>query len=333
MLDVENIRYLGIGYYIMWTALVLLVVSAAMNTKSKFKKYFLRKSDLSWIMFTFFVSLLFVNNFKYYLGGSTVDAMETTGTKISETIRFAKEEVKTIAIDEEQIKLDISLLDSYLVRSNDKDVVVIEISAYNKGEKSVNIKEYLDIYIKHNEKRVSFESEIPGITYFDIASGKEIVESDKCKTLFYAFYIEEKGDSYLNIINKKTNKSFVDQLVALNSKFYVEEQENILLGEGEDTYNKVKSSYNIYFKKPSSWSEKVYAYIYYVEDESIVEMAKWPGKRMTLKNGMYTFNYDKKWLNKAKVIIVDKENENNMFPKKESLGLRLEGNINIMPNE
>ena len=70
-----------------------------------------------------------------------------------------------------------------------------------------------------------------------------------------------------------------------------------------------------------------------MEDESIVEIGKWPGKRMTLKNGMYTLSYDKKWVNKGKVIIVDKENEDNMFPKKESLGLRLEGNINIMPNE
>ena len=166
-----------------------------------------------------------------------------------------------------------------------------------------------------------------------MADGNEKIEVDKCKTLFYGFYIANKGDSYLNIINKNDNKSFINQLIALNAQFYVEGDTPIPVGDGnsEDT-NKDKDTYSIYFKKPAGWSNKVYAYIYYVEDESIIEISKWPGEKMIKKGDMYTLAYDKKWCEKGKVIIVDKENNNNIFPNKESLGIKLEGNINIMPN-
>ena len=43
--------------------------------------------------------------------------------------------------------------------------------------------------------------------------------------------------------------------------------------------------------------------------------------------------YDKKWFGKARVIIVDKNNTSNRFPGEDSVGLLLEGNINITPNE
>jgi hypothetical protein len=54
---------------------------------------------------------------------------------------------------------------------------------------------------------------------------------------------------------------------------------------------------------------------------------------MEKEGDMYTISYDKKWYKKAKVFIVDKKNNKNIFPSKETLGLKLEGNVNIMPNE
>ena len=54
---------------------------------------------------------------------------------------------------------------------------------------------------------------------------------------------------------------------------------------------------------------------------------------MEYDNGFYTLTYDKKWFGKARVIIVDKNNTSNRFPGEDSVGLLLEGNINITPNE
>ena len=53
---------------------------------------------------------------------------------------------------------------------------------------------------------------------------------------------------------------------------------------------------------------------------------------MKYENGYYSLAYDKKWLGKGRVIIVDKNNLRNRFPAEGSVGVLLEGNINITPN-
>ena len=77
----------------------------------------------------------------------------------------------------------------------------------------------------------------------------------------------------------------------------------------------------------------MYGYIYYIDGGTVIEKKEWPGTRMTSSGDMYVMKYDKEWFDKGKLIIVDKENEENVFPKKDSLGLKLEGNINIMPKK
>ncbi|MBE5935448.1 MAG: starch-binding protein [Lachnospiraceae bacterium] len=337
MSDAENFQYLGFGYYIMWISLILLVACASVNTKSRLKKYFLRKTDLTWIMLTFFVSLGLVNTFNYKFGSSAAAPEEGRKEMVTDTIRLNHEEIKTITINETKTKLEVSLLDTYLVRNHGKDLVVVEMSVYNNGKKEVKIKDCLDIYLMQNKKKILMEKELEGITYFNTATGNEKIGVDNCKTMFYAFYVDDLGDSYLNVINKEAEELIINQIIVLNQKFYVKEEKPdkdiIPVGDGKGQSSKEKDSYTIYFKKPASWSEKIYAYIYCIEDDSIVEINNWPGMKMTKDGDIYKISYDKKWYGKGKVMIVDKNNQDNMFPEKESLGLKLEGNINIMPNE
>ena len=332
MSDISNFDYLGMGYYIMWISLILLVACASVNTKSKLKKYFLRKSDLTWIMLTFFVSLGLVNTFNYKFGSSVgyepkIEAPQPNYQSIP------KEEIKTVSIKETKAKLDISLLDTYLVRNKEKDAIVVEISVYNAGNKPIKVKDCIDVYIMKNNDKIDKEKDLEGVTYFNVSSGNEKVDVHECETIFYAFYVNDLGDAFLNVVNKEGDKTIINQILSLNQKFYVKEEvEPIIVGSSEEEMEE-KDSYKIFFKKPSSWSDKVYAYIYYIEDNKISEIGKWPGTKMEKEGDMYTISYDKKWYKKAKVFIVDKKNNKNIFPSKETLGLKLEGNVNIMPNE
>lgn len=337
--NVNSAKSLGVGYYVMWLAIVMLIISAVVSNKSIIKKYFLGKADLIWILLTFFISLSLANTLNYYYGnGKTKAASPGTGTIDTDTINIPKEEIKTVDIENEKFNLQVSLLDSYLVSFNNKDMIVVELSVYNKGDKSVKLEEALKINAKQNGKSINYEQKIDDVTYFDMNAKNEKIKKNSCKTMFYGFFIQPEGDISLVAEDKESNNEIINQVLTVNSKFYVSTNVSSIpdgateiMQEAEKNKNK---KWNIYFVKPSSWSDDICAYIYYLDKKNkIKELEKWPGKSMEYDNGFYTFTYDKNWFGKARVIIVDKNNTSNRFPGEDSVGLLIEGNINITPNK
>ena len=334
----DNIRKLGLGYYTMWIAIVMLITSAVISNKSIIKKYFLAKADLIWIMLTFFISLALANTLNYYYGNGTIQAASPSGTIETESINIPKEEIKIFDIENKKYSLQLSLLDSYLVSFNNRDMIVVELSVYNRGDKSLKLDNCLEIKAIQNNKNIKYENNIDNVTYFDMNAKNETIDSKKCKTVFYGFFIENTGDITLDVIDVVTSEKVVNQVLTVNSKFYVSSNVSSLpdgateiMEEAEKNKNR---NWNIYFVKPSSWSDNICAYIYYIDkNNKLKELVKWPGKEMEYDNGCYYINYDKAWYGKARVIIVDKNNTSNRFPGENSLGLLLGGNINITPNE
>ena len=337
--NVNNAKSLGMGYYVMWLAVVMLITSAVVSNKSMIRKYFLGKADLIWILLTFFVSLSLANTLNYYYGnGKTKAASPGAGNIDTDIINIPKEEIKTFDIENEKFNLQVSLLDSYLVSFNNKDMIVVELSVYNKGNKSIKLEEALKIKAKQNEKIIKYEQKIDNVTYFDMNAKNELIKENCCKTMFYGFFIQPEGDISLIADDKITGKEIINQVLTVNSKFYISSNVSSIpdgateiIEEAEKNKNK---KWNIYFVKPNSWSDDVCAYIYYIDKKNKVkELAKWPGKSMEYENGFYTLSYDKSWYGKARIVIVDKNNTINRFPGEDSVGLLLEGNINITPNE
>ncbi len=59
-----------------------------------------------------------------------------------------------------------------------------------------------------------------------------------------------------------------------------------------ETY-KVESGAKVYFEKPDTWGDELYAYVY---DPDINENASWPGVKMTKESdGKYSYTFDKDW--------------------------------------
>lgn len=334
----ESIKRLGIGYYVMWIAIVMLITSAVISNKSIIKKYFLAKADLIWIMLTFFISLALANTLNYYYGSGTIEAAGSGGTIDTDIINIPKEELKTVDVNNDKYKLQLSLLDSYLVSFNNKDMIVVELSVYNNGTKDVKLDDCLLIKAVQNDKEINYEKNIDNVTYFDMNARKEKIAAKKCKTIFYGFFIDDIGDITLEIDDLVKNKNIVSQVLTVNSKFYVSSNVSSLpdgateiMEEAEKNKNK---NWNVYFIKPDSWSNDICAYIYYIDkNNKIKEVKKWPGKVMQNEGDYYSLTYDKDWYGKARIIIVDKNNTSNRFPNEDSVGLLLEGNINITPKE
>ena len=335
--NVKGVKSLGVGYYIMWLATVMLIISAVISNSTVIKKYFLEKADLIWILLTFFISLGLANTLNYY-GELTPLAAEIKDDRIdTDMVNIPEEEVRTYSVLNNKMDIQLSLLDSYLVSFNNRDMIAVELSVYNKGTESIKLEEGLEIYTQQNGDRINYEREINGVSYFDMGAKNEKIKPNKCRTIFYGFYIEDIGDVKLKIIDKISKEKIIDQELTVNSQFYVTGDVSGLPDGASDIMDEAEKNknlkYNIYFVKPNSWSDDVCAYVYYLDKrDKLVEVEKWPGKNMKYLNGYYSITYDKKLIDKARVIIVDKNNLENRFPEVGKGGVLLEGNINITPN-
>lgn len=335
--NANGVTSLGFGYFIMWLATVMLIISAVISNTSVIKKYFLGKADLIWILLTFFISLGLANTLNYY-GSTTTLAAETEKVDLDTgAINIPKDEVRTYSVLNNKVDIQLSLLDSYLVSFNNKDMIVVELSVFNKGTESIKLEEGLEIIGLQNDNIIEYERDIESVTYFDMGSKNEKIKANKCKTIFYGFYIEEVGDVTLKVIDKETKEVIINQVLTVNSQFYVAGDVSGLPDGASDIMEEAEknknSTWNIYFVKPESWSDDICAYIYYLDkNDKLVEIEKWPGRKMKYENGYYSIDYDRKLIDKARVIIVDKNNLDNRFPAVGSVGVLLEGNINITPN-
>lgn len=76
------------------------------------------------------------------------------------------------------------------------------------------------------------------------------------------------------------------------------------------SYASEESGANLYFKKPSGWGDKVYAYVYDESGSSVIYNASWPGKAMTKEaNGTYSCSIGIPVTSATKVIFSDGKNQ------------------------
>lgn len=133
-----------------------------------------------------------------------------------------------------------------------------------------------------------------------------------CKNTVKATYAINGGTSYL--FNNDETIS-IGALAAYNTTFTIE-----LRGINENgvtvsqTYTITKkdpnASTNIYFTKPSSWGNTVYAYVYNESGTTVEKNAAWPGATMSYDSstGNYKISYQNDWAS-AKVIFSDGTNQ------------------------
>ncbi len=110
-------------------------------------------------------------------------------------------------------------------------------------------------------------------------------------------------------ITLKGNNSAGNGATVMSYYFTVQESRN------------VKSGAKVYFTKPSSWSSKLYAYIYDESGNSVKEVAKWPGVEMKDEgNSKYSYTFTQAWDN-ALIIFSDGKNQ---YPAANEPGVAIE---------
>lgn len=110
-------------------------------------------------------------------------------------------------------------------------------------------------------------------------------------------------------ITLKGNNSAGNGATVMSYYFTVQESRN------------VKNGAKVYFTKPSSWSSKLYAYIYDESGNSVKEVAKWPGVEMKDEgNSKYSYTFTQAWDN-ALIIFSDGKNQ---YPAANEPGVAIE---------
>lgn len=110
-------------------------------------------------------------------------------------------------------------------------------------------------------------------------------------------------------ITLKGNNSAGNGATVMSYYFTVQESRN------------VKNGAKVYFTKPSSWSNKLYAYIYDESGNSVKEVAKWPGVEMKDEgNSKYSYTFTQAWDN-ALIIFSDGKNQ---YPAANEPGVAIE---------
>lgn len=110
-------------------------------------------------------------------------------------------------------------------------------------------------------------------------------------------------------ITLKGNNSAGNGATVMSYYFTVQESRN------------VKSGAKVYFTKPSSWSSRLYAYIYDESGNSVKEVAKWPGVEMKDEgNSKYSYTFTQAWDN-ALIIFSDGKNQ---YPAANEPGVAIE---------
>ena len=79
----------------------------------------------------------------------------------------------------------------------------------------------------------------------------------------------------------------------------------------------------IYFEKPSSWGSNVYVYIYDPVNGNQTATASWPGDKMTLSNGLYTYELT---TNSTTLKVLFNDNGNNQCPAHNEPGFDYKNN-------
>ncbi|PXV95836.1 alpha-amylase [Lachnotalea glycerini] len=109
-------------------------------------------------------------------------------------------------------------------------------------------------------------------------------------------------------INNGTSKSFSDGDTITIGKGDAYNTSYTLVLSGNDTngekyskeYTLIKKEpgkeNTVYFQKPTSWSNNIYAYVYDESESSVKEIAPWPGEAMKInENGVYSYSFEEEY--------------------------------------
>jgi len=93
--------------------------------------------------------------------------------------------------------------------------------------------------------------------------------------------------------------------------------------QNDNNQNDSNTSNTIYFEKPSSWNDNIYAYIYSVNSKIVTEMKNWPGTLMNKINGTtYSITVDNSYEN-GYIIFTDR---NQQIPSPGQTGFNIKMN-------
>lgn len=121
-----------------------------------------------------------------------------------------------------------------------------------------------------------------------------------------------KAGESLKLIVKATNKDGYTTFMP----YYFTKEEIV-----EETT--IKDGITVYFEKPESWADTLYAYVYDDSDGGLKILEDWPGIEMKDEgNGKYSFTFSKEW-SKGRVMFSDGENQ---YPSSSEPGAPIEEN-------
>lgn len=117
-------------------------------------------------------------------------------------------------------------------------------------------------------------------------------------------YLYDNGDTITIGAGDAYNTSYTIELRGINSDGVTTSKTYTIVKKDPNAYT------NIYFNKPSSWGNTVYAYIYDDSSATVVKNAAWPGEAMTYDSasGYYKYSYQLDG-SSQKVIFTDETNQ------------------------
>jgi alpha-amylase len=91
----------------------------------------------------------------------------------------------------------------------------------------------------------------------------------------------------------------------------------------EEIETTIADGMTVYFEKPSTWGEQLFAYIYSEKDGALKILKDWPGTEMQQEeDGKYSFTFSKEWSD-GLIMFSDGTNQ---YPGANEAGLSIEEN-------
>ncbi|MCR5608644.1 MAG: starch-binding protein [Lachnospiraceae bacterium] len=367
----ETFGKLGFGYYILWFASVMLISSAVIlnNTEGTSNKnnLALDKKDFIWMMVCLLLSVIVINRLFDFTHMETDDELKAEAT-----------ENTAVKIVVEDGNVELKILDTYIIKNTSpgknqgKDYAIIKINLDNNRKDSVKFDEIFSINVYQNEKPLekSYDNNIEG---YELSKSSTTVDGGSNQDIYFGYELLTKDDINVSVSKNSNNVLVFNDNLKLNQQYYKNDDE-IVTEEPVPTKTAVvqktpteqdttpvaivteapvpteepvvstpqptKTTYNVYFTKPTGWGDRVWIYIY-MNDENDSELLKennsWPGVEMTMvKTNVYKYTIDEEWVTGNSRCLFSDGNfqypgkpENNGAPT----GEKVTGNMNIQVPE
>ena len=327
----ETFGKLGFGYYILWFASVMLISSAVIlnNTEGASNKdnLALNKKDFIWMVVCLLLSVIVINRLFDFVHMEAAD----------EEPKVEATENTSVKIVVEDGNVELKILDTYIVKdtsegeSNGKDFAIVKVNLDNKRQVPVKFDDIFSINVYQNGQQLSKTDQ--NIDGFELDASTENIDGGTNKEIYFGYELFSKDNINVSVSKNSNNVLVFNDNLKLNEELYPteeavateapvvtkapakqpepkEQNETPVAVVTEapaptpepvvSTPEPEKATYDIVFKKPDYWGDKIWIYVYMndeTDSELLKENAEWPGVEMTMvKAGLYKYTVDEEWV-------------------------------------